>query len=245
MPRANRYILPDRTYHITHRCHNRSSLFRYEKDRDDYRNRIWKTATNSDVRFLSYAITCNHVHLLAKAGAPDSLSTLMRKLQGEFAHHFNSRYARSGAFWSGRYHCTMIEDGKHLLNCLRYIDLNMVRAGVVTHPREWRWCGYHDIVGARRRYRIVDIDCLLDLAGGGGQEAFRESYDQAISEATEREGLTRDAKWTESIAVGSQAFIRSIEAETRGRLQLLSEESPSGGWVLREPGTSYNLSEAP
>jgi putative transposase len=45
--------------------------------------------------------------------------------------------------------------GQHLLNCLCSVDLNMVRAGVVSHPQEWRWCEYDELAGSRQRYRLV------------------------------------------------------------------------------------------
>jgi putative transposase len=55
---------------------------------------------------------------------------------------------------------TVVETGTHFWNCMRYIDLNMVRARVVGHPTEWPWCGYQEISGRRRRYRILDLEEL-------------------------------------------------------------------------------------
>jgi putative transposase len=85
------------------------------------------------------------VHLLLRpdpSKAGDSLSHLMQCLQGDFARHYNRRKGRRNAFWGERYHATMIESGDHLRRCIRYIGLNMVRAGVVEHPAEWEWTGY-------------------------------------------------------------------------------------------------------
>ena len=63
---------------------------------------------------------------------------------------FLKRKSRKGAYWEDRYHATAIEADKHLLQCLVYIDLNMVRAGVVDHPSEWGFCGYNEIVAPRQ-----------------------------------------------------------------------------------------------
>jgi len=68
----------------------------------------------------------------------------------------NLRKKWHGAFWNERYHATMIDGGDYLWTCLKYIDLNMVRAGVVSHPREWNWTGYEELVGERKRYRLID-----------------------------------------------------------------------------------------
>jgi hypothetical protein len=65
-----------------------------------------------------------------------SIGRFMQKLEGQFALYYNRRRFRGSAFWSRRYHCTMIEGGDHLWNCMKTIDLNMVRAGVVGHPVE-------------------------------------------------------------------------------------------------------------
>ena len=62
MPRANRYILPGRIYHLTHRCHDREFLFRFAKDREGYRRRLRDAALSSKASLLSYSITSNHVH---------------------------------------------------------------------------------------------------------------------------------------------------------------------------------------
>jgi putative transposase len=70
-----------------------------------------------------------------------------------------------------------VETGSHLSRCLFYLDMNMVRAGVVKRPREWRFGGYHELAGNRKRYRIVDLDLLLSLLPSPNVTAFRDWYD--------------------------------------------------------------------
>ena len=137
MPRANRYILPGYAYHLTHRCHDLEWLLKFAVDLKEYRKRLRKELGDSRVSLLSYCLTSSHVHLLVCSSEPDDVSLFMQRLQGEFAEWYNHRKRRSGAFWNGRYHCTMVESGEHLWNCMRYINLNMVRAGVVAHPDKW------------------------------------------------------------------------------------------------------------
>ena len=78
MPRANRYILPGYAYHLTHRCHNRSFLLRFAKDRTAYRQRLRQAVGAFSTSVLTYCITSNHVHLLVTADAPESVSGLMQ-----------------------------------------------------------------------------------------------------------------------------------------------------------------------
>ena len=239
MPRANRYLLPGYTYHLTHRCHNRSFLFRFAKDRTEYSHRLRAAVRAFDVSLLTFCVTSNHTHLLAKAATPEQISALMQKLEGEFAEYYNIRKKRSGAFWEGRYHCTMIEDGVHLWNCMRYIDLNMVRAGIVKHPSEWSWCGYRELTGIRQRYRMLDEAEILGRFGAASREKFGAYYREVIGDALRRCQLSREAIWTESIAVGSESFVNQIGEETRNRRKLSYEALPGNQWVVRETPTRY------
>ena len=238
MPRANRYIVAGHAYHVTHRCHNRSFLFRFARDREEYRKRLRSSLVPFGVELLTYSITSNHTHLLVYAEATESLAGLMQKLEGEFAEYYNIRKRRSGAFWSGRYHATMIEGGSHLWNCMKYVDLNMVRAGVVPHPREWEWCGYHELVGSRKRYRMVATEKILELLGDCAAESLAASYEKAIGEAVAARDLQRNPIWTESIAVGCESFVSRIEAQTENRVEFTKEET-GGQWVLRETAPAY------
>ena len=113
----------------------------------------------------------------------------MQSLEGDFAQHYNRRKQRSGAFWSDRYHAAMIQDGRHLWRCLAYIDLNMVRAGVVDDPSQWEWTGYRELMGKRRRNRLLDQGALLralELDRADGMDLFRRQHQAMIDEVLAR-----------------------------------------------------------
>lgn len=188
---------------------------------------------------LTYCLTSNHTHLLVCAQAPDVVSRFMQKVEGEFAEYYNLRKRRSGAFWDGRYACTMVDAGAYVWNCMRYIDLNMVRAGVVKHPSGWSWSGYDELVGTRQRYRLLDMDEVLAQCGGGSLETFRASYRASIQEAVDRHQLAREAWWTESIAVGRESFVRGIAEATLNRRELTIDAPAPGQWTLREVAEAY------
>jgi putative transposase len=118
MPRANRYITAGSIYHVTHRCHDREFLFKFARERNDYRSLLREHLHDSDVSLLAYCITSNHVHLLMNVGAKESLSALMQLVAGEFAQNFNRRKKRSGAFWGDRFHATLVDSDEYLLGCV-------------------------------------------------------------------------------------------------------------------------------
>jgi putative transposase len=169
---------------------------------------------------------------------PD-LSRFMQQLEGKFAEYYNRRNHRSGSFWGQRFHCTMIEGGDHLWNCLRYIDLNMFRAGVVTRPEQWRWCAYQELIGTRQRFRLLDTERLVELLGLSSRGSLAEIHQQRILESIEGNRLAREGIWTESIAVGSQSFLREIVAKTRRRKRLSIASTGDGDWYVKEAPSSY------
>jgi putative transposase len=233
MPRANRYILPGQVYHLTHRFHDRRFLFRFAKDRDGYRRRLRESALSVKASLLTYNITSNHVHLIVYAEEEESVAQLVQRAAGEFAREYNRRKERTGGFWEGRYHATMVGSGEYLWECLRYVELNMVRCGVVKHPGEWGWSGYPELMGWRRRNRLLDIEKLLWLLRCGEVDEFRRNFNVALEDAIINDELKRQAQWTEAIAVGDRAYVEAIEQKVRGRQQL-SVEQVGGSWALRE-----------
>jgi putative transposase len=239
MPRSARILLPGHIYHLTHRCHNGSYFLRFNIVRANYRRRLWQCVLQFGIQMLNYCITSNHTHLLLIAAQPNRISVMMRHLEGEFASYFNRREGRSGTFWNERYHSTLIEDGSHLWNCMNYIDLNMVRAGVVDHPGDWRWCGYQEIMGLRQRYRILDLEELVRLGGATDQSGFARWYDTGLTIRIKSGSLQREPIWTESIAVGSKGFVSRIATLARERKNLEINNLGENCWFVREPNEHY------
>jgi len=241
MPRANRYIVSGQIYHITHRCHNRSFLFKFAKDRDVYRSLLRDRLGRYPVSCLGYCITSNHTHLLLKVEglAEDVLGRFMQTLEGDFAQQYNIRKKRKGAFWSDRYHAVMIDSGEYLWRCLRYIDLNMVRAGVVDAPADWAWCGYQELAGLRERYRLIDREALQQaLAPGQAWAQVAVHYVETVRELLHSERLLRESCWTESLAVGGERFIQSIRSRITNRMKVETVQE-HGMWLVRESASPY------
>ena len=116
-------------YHITHWCLERKFFLKFEIDRKNFCQRLREMTQKYPVDVLDYMVTCNHIHLLLWSKHARDVSQGMHYLAGNTSRDYNRRKKREGAFWRGRYHPTLIEDGAHLARCLFYIDLNMVRAG--------------------------------------------------------------------------------------------------------------------
>jgi putative transposase len=114
MPRANRLRGDGGVFHVTHRCHDRSFLLRFAKDRDGYRSRLREHLGQFDIALLDYCLTSNHVHLLIDAADRLEISRFMRAVAGEFARTYNRRKERSNAYWGDNFHATLVEQGDYL-----------------------------------------------------------------------------------------------------------------------------------
>jgi putative transposase len=163
----------------------------------------------------------------------NSIAKAMQLVAGRTGQEYNQRKSRLGAYWEDRYHATLVESGVHLLNCMAYIDTNMVRAQVVRHPKEWPFCGYQEISGRRERYRLIH-QVMLASCVGMDFHTFGQKYEGLIAAYLKQERYEREGKWTESLAVGSRDFISQIKLELGTRAR---------GWLISEKGDAHTLRE--
>ena len=218
-----------RTYHITHRCHNRCFNLRFSLDRDNYLRRMWEAKRRYDVSLLDYIITSNHVHILISATDGSQISKFMQYVSSLTARDYNRRKEKTGALWEGRYRSTLIQDGKHLGRCLFYVDLNMVRAAGLKHPAKWRWSGYHEFVGRRSRYCLIDRENLLKKLSCGSEKQFRKWYEAGIADKLRQDEIQRESFWSDSRVVGDYDFVLR-QAKRKDRKNIV--EAGSGLYCL-------------
>ena len=242
MPRANRYFLPGYVWHITQRCHDRNFLLKAVRDRDVWRRCLYEARKRYRLCVLNYMVTSNHIHLLVYDTHGDrTIAKSMQLIAGRTAQSFNRRMGRRGAFWDDRYHAVAVEDFDYLRQCLLYIDLNMVRAGVVDHPSAWRHSGYIEIQSSKSRYRIIDLERLAQLLQVSSVDQLRTDHNQWVEAGLINGRSKRDPAWTESVAVGSEEFINTI----KGRLGVpglyRKVRRDQTRFVLRERATAYSV----
>lgn len=242
MARAKRHYLPGHVWHITHRCHKKEFLLKFARDRRRWVEWLFEARKRYGLKILNYIVTSNHIHLLVDGGGRHVIPESIRLIAGRTAQEYNQRKKRNGAFWEDRYHATAVQQGDHLIKCLIYIDLNMVRTGIVNHPSEWVFSGYNEIQNPRQRYRIIDYESMKNLFGFLDLNHMKESHQKWINEALKNDRLKRENHWTQSIAVGDKEFLQSVKESLNHHVRGRSVESTeSGSFQLREAQTSYGL----
>ncbi|MDY6905833.1 MAG: transposase [Thermodesulfobacteriota bacterium] len=144
------------------------------------------------------------------------------------------RKKRKGAFWEDRYHATAVQNGDHFIRCLVYIDLNMVRAGVVSHPAEWPFGGYYEIMNPKERYSVVDREKLMDLLAIASDDVLKEHRRDLVDYVLETRVDKRVPMWTEMVAVGTEEYITDIYDRLGIRIK---------GREIMQDGDSFSIKE--
>ena len=240
MPRANRHFLPGQLWHITHRCHEKAFLLKFVRDRHRYLRWLFEAKKRFGLCLLNYVVTSNHVHLLVKDTEESAIAQSMQLIAGRTGQEYNQRKARQGAFWEDRYHATAVEGDEHLHRCVVYIDLNMVRAGMVRHPAAWAHGGYREIQNPPERYALINLNELAESCGFASVGEFQRAHRQWVQEALRQDAIKRDERWSQALAVGSQAFVERVKRELAMKARHRDIEHTSGSYALRQPQIPYN-----
>jgi putative transposase len=239
MARANRHYTSGHVWHLTHRCHKKEFLLRFARDRRRWLQWLFEGKKRFGTCVLNYTVTSNHIHLLVRDGQGcEVIPQTIQLIAGRMGQEYNNRKDRRGAFWEDRYHATAVEVGEHLIQCMAYIDLNMVRAGVVPHPSKWPFSGYNEIQNPRQRYSLVDHERLMDLLDVKSIEELKRTYRERV-ESQMGQGRKREPRWTESIAVGSEEFVNKTKAELGIKAIGRAVTQKKGIYELREGHIPY------
>jgi putative transposase len=115
----------------------------------------------------------------------------------------------------------------------------MVRAGVVRHPAEWAHDGYRQIQNPPEHYPLIELADLSDLCGLTKVANFQRANRQWVEIALARESVKRDERWSEAIALGSQAFVEKVKRDLGTQAKHREVDEPDGTCVLSEPRGAY------
>ena len=170
----------------------------------------------------------------------DVISRSMQLVASRTAQEYNWRKKRKGAYWEDRYHATAIERDDHLFRCIVYLDLNMVRAGVVTHPSDWGFSGYNEIQNPRKRYALINYQRLMQLLNIQTVEELRKSHSGWIEEALRNNSSIRESKWVKSVSVGSKEFVEMTKEKLGFQVKGRSVSQSGDNYQLREQQTAYS-----
>ncbi len=215
MARQPRYFVPGEAQHVIQRGNNHTPIFAHEDDFRSFLHWLAEAGHEHGVLIHAYVLMTDHVHLLATPTHGESLPRALQSVGRRYVQYFNYAYRRTGTLWEGRYRATVVDSERYLLTCMRYIELNPVRAGMVRGPGDYRWSSHH--ANARGAPDILvtahELYYRLGRSERERERAYRELFRAQLSNAdVEAIREATNKRW----ALGNDHFRQRVE-ELSGR----------------------------
>lgn len=224
MARLPRFTIPGQPQHIILRGNNRIETFCAEADYRFYLEKLQSACEKHGCAVHAYVLMTNHVHLLITPRTAQSLPKAMQMLGRYYVQYYNYSYQRTGTLWEGRYKATLIDSEAYLLICMRYIELNPVRAGMVSHPSAYPWSSYHRNAQGQAD-ALIEPQLEYRRLGKTDEErqfAYRQLFRHPVSESSVAE--IREAT-NKAWVLGNERFRQRIQQQLERRV----EPSARGG----------------
>lgn len=228
MPRQPRFYYPGAVLHMVQRGNDRASVFTCAEDHRFYLDCLRDAARTHDVAIHAYVLMTNHVHLLASPGHAQALPRMMQTLGRRYVGRFNFLHRRTGTLWEGRYKASLVDTDAYLFACLRYVELNPVRACIVAEPAAYRWSSHRANAYGHDDPVVTPHPSFLALGLSADERraAYRRSFGQPLpADAVQ---AIRDATQYEW-ALGGASFRKRAEEWTGRRTARLSVGRPPNG----------------
>ncbi len=217
MPRKPRFYLPGVAVHAVQRGHSREPVFYEDQDYLMYLRWLKEAADRYRCAVHAYVLMTNHVHILATPKDNQGISRMMQYVGRRYVPYINYHYGTSGTLWEGRYKASLVHEADYLLACMRYIELNPVRAGMVHHPREYRWSSYRvnaegkddDLLTPHAKYQALGRTVTQR------KEAYRELFKAHVDEA---EVNKIRAAWQTGTPLGNPYFKEKVEKKLKTKV---------------------------
>lgn len=213
MARQPRFTIPGIPQHVIQRGNNREPCFYAEEDYWRYKYDLTEAAKKNQAIIHAYVFMTNHVHLLVTPQNEHSITHMMQDLGRKYVRYINHTYKRTGTLWEGRFKASLVDSDAYLLTCMRYIELNPVRANMVGHPGEYPWSSYacnangkqNNLIQPHPLYTVLDKNPEQRLV------VYRELFRMHLE--SDQIHAIRDAL-NQQLVLGSDDFKDKIEAMT-------------------------------
>ena len=230
MPRTARIDLPGLLQHVIVRGIERRNIFVDDRDRRLFLERLSQLLSKTDVECLAWALMSNHFHLLLRLRST-KLSVFMRRLLTGYAIVFNLLHKRSGHLFQNRYKSIVCQEDAYLLELVRYIHLNPLRAGLVKTIDEldrYPWCGHAVLMGNHELsgQSAADVLLLFNRSKSSARHEYRDFVIEGIKNGrrddlvggglrrSQGDSLSGEYEAADTRILGCGEFVESLWRET-------------------------------
>ncbi|MCX5711463.1 MAG: transposase [Candidatus Omnitrophica bacterium] len=185
MARKPRMFVTGLPFHVVQRGNNKNPIFFSETDYLFFLSVLREAKLKHPCLIFAYCLMPNHFHLLIQPEAKENISFLIKFLGSKYVRYINKVYKRSGTLWEGRFKCSIVEEEAYFLTCLRYIETNPLRAGIVNNVEEYLWSSYRCRAFGEND-GLTDLDEWykeLGLASSQRQILYRCNFNNDISDS--------------------------------------------------------------
>lgn len=217
MARLPRLTLAGYPHHIIQRGNNRQAIFTSGADHEYLLALLVESARDAKVAIHAYVLMSNHLHLLATPQTAEGVPQMMQALGRSYVRYFNARQGRTGTLWEGRYKSTLIQADRYLLACMVYMDLNPVRAGLVSDPGDYPWSSYLHYIGRKADKLVTPHPLYWEL--GNTPFAREHAYADLVHagiDSRQQQALT-DAT-IRGWALGETDYVADLQRRTERRV---------------------------
>ena len=212
MARKPRNIVPDFPFHAIVRGNNRQAIFLDDEDRRNYLAVLQAASAAHGLLVHAFVLMTNHVHLIATPTRPDAFALVMQDVGRRYVRQFNRRHGRTGTLWEGRYRASIIQEDRYLLACLRYVEMNPVRAGMVARPDDYMWSSHRHHLGLEADPLVSPHNAYWALGNTPFEReaAYRQLFEEPLA--------VDERKLTDALLMGHPVaeaeFLGGLEART-------------------------------
>ncbi len=207
MPRALRIQDPGFVHHVVSRGNNKEPIFHNDEEIQTYLTLLEYARKQYPIKIYNYVLMDNHIHLLLEPQEHGAMSKFMEFVQKEYAKYYNKRYNRVGHVFQGRYKSFLIEEARYFFACMRYIDLNPSKAGIVEDPNLFSWSGHRALTQGKFETLLkIDLHKLYEGLGSTDEERRMAYRGFVMVNQDELDLLNRKAG-----VLGSKEFRQSIK----------------------------------
>ncbi len=230
MSRPLRLEYPGAVWHVTARGNERKPICRDDDDRKAFLATLERVVLDHGWLLHAWVLMGNHYHLLMETPDP-TLSAGMRQLNGIYTQAFNRRHRRSGHLFQGRFKGILVAKEYHLLELIRYVVRNPVRAKLCEKPADWPWSSYRATAGLAKAPAWLHLDWTQGVFNRRSRAQARREY-QRYCTARRGEEYRPWEGLTGQIYLGDEAFVRALAKRLRGRARsreiARTQQAPAG-----------------